>query len=157
METGAISTQREDLEQCFRALADDELTHRVASGALTELARWVAIAELKQRRLQIPVADSVRANGNEGDVYHGDMTIVARNLDATEAYMLCSCLRAGGVPADSGDTNLVQTHSLLTIAVGGACVRVPANYLAEAQAVIAAFKRGDFQLDEDFDFHAGET
>lgn len=152
-----MGSEREDLAQGFRALADDELTHRVASGTLTELARWVAIAELKRRRLQIPVADSDRAKANDGDVYHGDMTIVARNLDATEAYMLCSCLRAGGVPADSGDTNLVQTHSLLTIAVGGACVRVPENYLAEAREVIAAFKRGEFQLDEDFDFHAGES
>lgn len=152
-----MASEREDLEQSFRALAADELTQRVASGTLTELARWVAIAELKRRRLQIPVADSDCAKANDGDVYHGDMTIVARNLDATEAYMLCSCLRAGGVPAETGDTNLVQTHSLLTIAVGGACVRVPASYLAEAQAVITAFKRGEFQLGEDFDYHAGET
>ena len=157
MPTGAMSPEREDLEQVFRALADDELTHRVASERLTELARWVAIAELKRRRLQVPVANSGRANANEGNVYHGDMTIVARNLDATEAFMLCSCLRAAGVPADSGDTNLVQTHSLLTIAVGGACVRVPENYLAEAREIIAAFKRGEFQLDEDFDYHVGDS
>ena len=152
-----MASEREDLEQSFRALAADELTQRVASGTLPELARWVAIAELKRRRLQIPVADPVRtiADGDAG--YHGDMTMVARNLDATEAYMLCSCLRAGGVPADSGDTNLVQAHSLLTIAVGGACVRVPGNYLAEALEVIAAFKRGELQLDADFDYRVGES
>jgi hypothetical protein len=152
-----MASEREDLEQSFRALAADELTQRVASGTLTELARWVAIAELKRRQLQIPIAGAVRAIADGDTGYHGDMTIVARNLDATEAYMLCSCLRAGGVPADSGDTNLVQTHSLLTIAVGGACVRVPGNYLEEALEVIAAFKRGEFQLDEDFDYHAGES
>ena len=152
-----MASERDDLAQGFRALVDDELNQRVASGTLTELARWVAVAELKRRGLQIPLADPVRAFADGGDVYHGDMTIVARNLDATEAYMLCSCLRAGGVPADSGDTNLVQTHSLLTIAVGGACVRVPENYLAEAREIIASFKRGEFQLDEDFDFDVGKT
>jgi len=64
--------------------------------------------------------------------------------------MLCSCLNAGGVPAEAGDTNLVQAHSLLAGAVGGASIRVPANYVAEARELIAAFKRGDFALDEDF-------
>ncbi|MCF8184158.1 MAG: hypothetical protein K9J43_04200 [Polynucleobacter sp.] len=151
-----MSPDREALAQEFCSLADDELTQRVASGGLTELARWVAIAELKQRKLQIPAPDAGGAALLD-DVYHGDMTIVARNLVATEAHVLCSCLRAGGVPADSGDTNLVQMHSLLTIAVGGACVRVPENYLAEAQEIIAAFKRGEFQLDEEFDFHVGES
>lgn len=149
-----MSPDRGELEQNFRSLADDELTLRVASGTLTELARWVAIAELKARKLQIPTLES--GVGKADDVYHGDMTLVARNLDATEAHMLCSCLRAAGVPADSGDTNLVQTHSLLTIAVGGACVRVPENYVAEAKEIIESFKSGAFQLDEDFDFHVGD-
>lgn len=150
-----MSPDRRELEQSFRSLADDELTHRVASGTLTELARWVAIAELKARKLQIPAVAA--GAGKADDVYHGHMTIVVRNLDATEAHMLCSCLRAAGVPADSGDTNLVQMHSLLTIAVGGACVRVPENYVAEANEIIEAFKSGAFQLDEDFDFHVDET
>lgn len=78
-------SEREGLAQDFRALADDELNQRVVSGTLTELARWVAIAELKRRRLQIPFADSGRTIADRGDVYHGDMAIVARNLDATEA------------------------------------------------------------------------
>ena len=151
-----MSPDRAALAQEFHTLADDELTQRVASGGLTELARWVAIVELKQRKLQIPAAD-VGDAALRDDAYHGDMTIVARNLDATEAHVLSSCLRAGGVPADSGDTNLVQMHSLLTIAVGGACVRVPENYLAEAREIIAAFKRGEFQLEEGFDFHVGES
>lgn len=65
--------------------------------------------------------------------------------------MLCACLNAGGVPAEAGDTHLVQAHSLLAGAVGGASVRVPANYVAEARELMAAFRRGDFALDENFD------
>ncbi len=83
--------------------------------------------------------------------YQGDLIIVAKNLSATEAHMLCGCLQAGGIPAETADTNLAQTHSLLTIAIGGASVRVPANYVEEAKTVIAAFERGDFALGDDFD------
>lgn len=82
--------------------------------------------------------------------YQGDPTIVARHLTPTEAHILCSCLNAAGVPAETGDTHLVQAYSLLEIAVGGACIRVPAIFFQEAQDVIAAFKRGDFELNDDF-------
>lgn len=83
--------------------------------------------------------------------YEGDMTIVARHLMPTEAHMLCGCLQAAGIPAQADDTHLVQAHSLLAVAVGGACIRVPEGYADEAQAVMEAFQRGDFALDEDFD------
>jgi hypothetical protein len=88
------------------------------------------------------------------DSYHGDMQIVARHLTPTEAHMLCACLHAAGVPAEAGDTNLVQAHSLLTSAVGGACVRVPQEFVANAEEVMRAFQRGDFSLDDDFDVGA---
>jgi hypothetical protein len=91
-------------------------------------------------------------SSNEGaEDYQGDLVIVAKNLSATEAHMLCGCLQAGGIPTDTADTNLAQTHALLTIAIGGASVRVPANYVQEAKTVIAAFERGDFALGDDFD------
>lgn len=86
--------------------------------------------------------------------YEGDMTIVAKYLAPTEAHLLCSCLRAAGIAADAGDTNTVQVHSLISIAVGGARVRVPSAHEAEALAVIAAFHRGEFALDENFDPNA---
>ncbi|MET0210498.1 MAG: hypothetical protein ABW220_15735 [Burkholderiaceae bacterium] len=83
--------------------------------------------------------------------YDGDLTIVARHLTPTEAHMLCGCLTASGIPAETGDTNTVQAHSLLAPALGGACVRVPANYVLRAEATLAALSRGDFALDENFD------
>ena len=83
--------------------------------------------------------------------YHGDMQIVARHLTATEVYLLCACLQAGGVPATVGDANLVQTYDWLAPAMGGANVRVPQDHVAQAQAVVAAFQRGELALDDDFD------
>ena len=88
--------------------------------------------------------------GPEPD-YLGDMEIVARHLTPTEAHMLCACLHAARVPADVGDANTVQADLLLAPALGGACLRVPASYVDEAKQVMAAFHRGEFQLDDDFD------
>lgn len=81
----------------------------------------------------------------------GDMTLLERNLTAQEAQLLTNCLHAAGVLAEAGDTGIVQTHSLLAIAVGGACIRVPQLQLAEAREVLEAFRRGEFDLGDDFD------
>jgi hypothetical protein len=85
------------------------------------------------------------------DRFLGDMVIIERGLTFTEAHILCSCLRAGGVPARVGDVHIVQTDPLLSIAVGGACIRVPEARVAAARQVLEAYRRGDFGLDEDFD------
>ena len=148
-----MTTNRNDLEALFRRLSDEELIVRGSSGGLTELAQSIAIAEAQSRGISLPEVQSFDAAIEPPLEYHGDMQIVARYLTSTEAYMLCSCLQAGGVPAEAGNANFVQAHSLLAAAVGGACVRVPAAFVTEATEVIAAFKRGEFQLGEDFDFN----
>ena len=83
--------------------------------------------------------------------YQGDWTLVARYLSPTEAHMLCAYLNAGGVPARADDVELMQAHSLLAGAVGGASVRVPQNFVAEAAAVMEAYAQGAFAIDENFD------
>lgn len=142
-----------DLVTLFESLADEELARVIGSGELTEEAQQLAQAAAAKRGLALPTPapeDAERQAAEQADEYQGDMTMVARYLTPTEAHLLCSCLHAAGVPAEAGDTNLVQAHSLLIGAVGGANVRVPANFVAEALDVIAAFKRGDFELDDDF-------
>ena len=49
------------------------------------------------------------------------------------------------------DANLVQTNSLLTSALGGVRILVPASYLQQAREVIAAFNRGEYRLEDDID------
>ena len=85
------------------------------------------------------------------DDYAGDMVTVARDLTPTDAHMLCACLAAAGVPATVADANLVQANALWSVAVGGAKLRVAAADVDEAKQVIAAFERGEFALDDDFD------
>jgi hypothetical protein len=84
----------------------------------------------------------------------GDRVILARDLDPTEALILISCLAAAGIHADPGDVNTVQTNSLWTIAVGGAKIWVQQSQLEEARQILAAYRRGDFALEDDFDTDA---
>lgn len=138
-----------DLEIHLQRLSDGELLSRASSGALTRQAQELAEREITARGLSLP-ASATPPEPAEKE-YEGDMTIVAKYLTPTEAHMLCSCLNAAGIPADPGDTNTVQANSLLSVAIGGARVRVPASCEAEALAVIAAYHRGEFALDENFD------
>lgn len=101
-----------------------------------------------------PVAGHTDAR-SRSESSQGDFVILERDLTPTEAHLLCACLRSAGVQADAGDTHIVQAHGLLAIAVGGAKVRVPGSQLEEAREVLAAFKRGDFALGDDFDVGPG--
>lgn len=142
-----MGPDRNSLEETFRELADEELLARCTSGALTELAQSVALAEVRARGLRLPEPPAALPE----PPYLGDWVVVARYLSYTEVHLLRACLEAAGVPAAVADAQMVQTHALLTPAMRGASLKVPAACVAEARQVIAAFKRGEFQLDEDFD------
>ena len=133
----------------FDQLSDEELLDRIGNGGLTVEAQVAAENEALNRQLEFQ-SPAAQINA-PAPSYEGDLMIVARDLTPTEANILCACLNAAGVPAETADTNLVQTYSLLSIAVGGASIRVPANFVVEAQEVIAAFKRGDFEIGDDFE------
>ena len=80
-----------------------------------------------------------------------DLFIVARYLVPTDAYVMQGCLVAGGVPAVVADANHVQADLLIAPAAGGVRILAPASYLAQAQAILAAYERGDYALADDAD------
>ncbi len=129
---------------------DDELLSRLGSGALNEIAWSVAINELASRGLELPKPIGVSSGD---DKYEGDFVTIAQYINPINAHIVCSCLEAAGVPAVVADANLVQMNSLLTFAVGGVRIRVPAARVSEAKDVIAAFNRGDFALPDDGEAH----
>lgn len=89
------------------------------------------------------------ADGNsEYDPALGDWKTLITFFSPTEAFLLRGCLQAGGVPAAVADAHLVQTHTLLAGAVP-VRVLVPERCFTEAEAVVAAFQRGDFSLPDD--------
>ena len=77
----------------------------------------------------------------------GDWKTLVTFFSPTEAFLLRGCLQAGGVPAAVADAHLVQTYTLLAGAIP-VRVMVPEHRFAEAEAVVAAFQRGDFSLDD---------
>ena len=137
------------LKKIFAELADEELLRRCASGELTDLAQAIAVAEVRARGLEVPTKLE-REQPHDPD-YQGDWVVVAQYLSFAEVHILRSLLQNAGIPAEIADAQLVQTDALLIPAMRGARLRVPAMRLAEAQEVMAAFKRGDFALGEDFD------
>jgi len=144
-----MGPSRRSLEETFQELADDELLRRCTSGELTEFAQSIALAEVRARGLELPgKPEDPKEREQE---YLGDWVTIAQYLSYTEVHLLRSCLEAAGIPAAVADAQLVQTDALLTPAMRGASVRVPSAYATEAREVIAAYRRGDFRLDENFD------
>jgi len=141
-----MGPSRESLEETFRDLSDEELLRRCVSGELTDFAHAIAVAEVRSRGLVIPAVEP--APRDEEPPYLGDWVTVARYLGYSEVHLLRARLETLGIPAVVADAQLVQTDALLMPALRGASLRVPEACAAEAAEAIAAFKRGDFQLDE---------
>jgi hypothetical protein len=137
------------LKSLFSQLADDEIIAKVRSG-LNPDAYEIACRQLRSRGIEPPPIAEEPTHSEEPP-YLGDMVILARDLDPTEAHILVSRLAAAGIHADPGDVNTVQTNWLWTIAVGGAKVRVPQSQLAQARQMLDAYRRGAFALGDDFD------
>jgi len=78
----------------------------------------------------------------------GDPVTVTRVFNALEAEMLRGCLEAEGIPATLGDVQTVQTDTLLTVALGGVRVMVPAPFADAARQTVEAFERGALAIDE---------
>ena len=139
----------------FESLSDAELILRIQSGGLTEDAQQIALAEARTRGLHAEPPSEEAGVEPDDAAQEGEMVMLERGLSPQEAQILSGFLASAGINADAGDTNIVQANALLTIAVGGASLRVPASRLQEARDLLAAFRRGEFAIDDDFE--SGET
>ena len=79
---------------------------------------------------------------------HGELVTVTRVFNSLEAEMLRGCLQAEGIPATLGDAQTIQTDTLLTVALGGIRVMVPAPFADAARQTVEAFERGALAIDE---------
>lgn len=80
-----------------------------------------------------------------------DLFEVARYLEPLEARLAQGCLEASGIPAVLADDQLVQANMLLAPALGGVRILVPQEHLQQAEAVLEALRRGEFELGDDAD------
>ncbi len=140
-----MNPTKQELEQVFNGLSDEELLARCESGTLTEEAQSIALKEAHLRGLHPVERQPVVEKGEEP--YYGDFVIVARNLDMTEANLYRTLLESAGVPAEVGNADFSRAYGSMY----SANVKVPEAFVPEAREVFAAFKRGDFALDDDFE------
>jgi Putative prokaryotic signal transducing protein len=73
---------------------------------------------------------------------------LTRFFAPTEAHLLAACLQANDIPAFVADANTVQSNLLISGALGGVRLQVPASLLDAARAIKVAYERGDFALQE---------
>lgn len=131
----------------WQSLSDEELLRRTRSGHLDEVMQQQAETELKARGLPLPDRSDEHEAGGE---YFGDLLIVARRLEFTEAKILAGFLESRGIPVVTGDAEFARTNPFLADATGGACLRVPASFATQAEELIEAFRRDEHALPETF-------
>jgi len=99
-----------------------------------------------------PDAPTQAAGAMDAEALPGrDLFVVAKCMVPTDAFLLQGCLVAGGVPAVVADAHHVQADLLIAPALGGVRILAPAAFLAQARAILAAYERGDYALDDDAD------
>lgn len=143
-----MTVTRQSLVEHFGLLSDDELLEQFQSGDLTDLARDVAAAELRSRRIDFSEAPSSKP-ATEPDAEAGwsseDLVLLAR-LDAVSASLLQSRLNAEGVPAIIAD-DFAYRNVPFGVGVDGVRVLVPESYLDRAVEIKRKIDRGDYALD----------
>jgi hypothetical protein len=77
-----------------------------------------------------------------------DFETVFTTLDWHQAQAFKGRLEAEGIPIVLGDAHTNQTDPLLTPALGGFRIRVPAERAREAREILSAIQAGKFALDE---------
>ena len=77
-----------------------------------------------------------------------DFETVFTTLDWHQAQVFGGRLEAEGIPMYMGDAHTNQTDPLLSPALGGFRIRVPAERAKEAKEILAAILAGKFALDE---------
>jgi hypothetical protein len=91
----------------------------------------------------------------DDDLDADSLSEIARFTVAIDAQVLAGCLEASGIPVFMGNFDTANALGYMGAAVP-IVLRVPTRQLEEARAVIAAYERGEFALDEDADFGDAE-
>jgi hypothetical protein len=138
---------REDLARRYRDISDEELVRMGSSGNLTALAQEVAEAELRSRGID-PASLRPAEIAARGEMPVSNFVTIFSTLDWHQAQAFRGRLEAEGIPIYVGDLHTNQTDALLSPALGGFRIRVPAERVREAKEILAAIQAGKFALDE---------
>ena len=148
-----MQIDREQLEEQFRGLSDEELLERCRTD-LTELAREIALTEATRRGLALAARAAMDdAQGIEVAPGHGPLCLCARYINPMDAQVLAARLQSEGLAARVLDADTVYANGALfgSLSLGGVRVMVPETQLEDAKRIREAFDAGDYAIDEDFD------
>ena len=140
------------LAEIYRHFSDEYLLEKLRSGVLIEMAVQVVQEELESRGVSYlpwpPEAESVVV-----PIHHDPLNFVtvASSLNSITMHILRARLEAEGIPAILADANMAQSYSLVSVAVGGVRVQVPAEFVEESQQIIADVNSGALMLTEEDD------
>ncbi len=135
--------EQSELYQRLANMTTEELSRRYAGGGLTDQAREMAEAILRQRQAELPqvVSEDVGAEKPEipnefGDVVTG-WVCVERHLSSFDAQLRLGILDSADIPCRLGDDNMNQLQ-LYSVATGGTRLLVPEAYADVARKLLAA-------------------
>lgn len=129
----------EDLEDLYDSYSDGEILRLYTSGNLTEVAKKVALNEIKLRRLTIPANVSGDSDPvEEKSRPEFEMRIIANNLRFDEAIILSEAMIAEGITSDTQGSNI---HNAFFPSGFNHLVRVDERYFQQALTIYEQFKK----------------
>lgn len=141
---------KDALAELYRHFSDEYLLEKLRSGTMTELAQQVAKEELASRGITYsPLPEQEQPAPTV--IYDPlQFVTVASSLNSMTMHILRARLEAEGIPAILADANMAQSYSIVSVAVGGVRLQVPAEFVEEARQIIADVNSGALALtDED--------
>jgi hypothetical protein len=135
-------SSKDALIEYFSGLADDYLLETFESGTLTPLAFEIAEKELSRRGIAHPAFVENNEKTKVDDGAPVILETIARSYKSQRLEILRARLEAEGIPAFVMDGNMNQTSSLVSVALGGARLQVPRQYVAKANEILAAINSG---------------
>jgi len=77
------------------------------------------------------------------------LVTLARFLDPWEAHVVCARLRADGLFAEVANDRMAIVDWPMAYALGGTQLQVKPDDLAEARAILEAYRRGELDVEHD--------
>jgi hypothetical protein len=138
-----VDVSREELMQSMQGLSDGELLRHLGNATLTPQAIEVATALLRSRGIDPAAATS--PDGEPGPDEE-ELVTIAEYLGPTEASLLRGVLESRGIAVHIWGEYVGAAQVVLPTAGGGAHLQVHKGQLEAAQAVMAAYERGDLEI-----------
>ena len=148
-----MSVSDTELKARYEELTDAALLELWNQGTLTDVAKMVLQAEIRERGIPIPASAEAEPADEIAELdeieFNGKWITLAQYSTGPQAHILRTRLEADNIPAVVADEHQVTANWLWSNALGGVKVRVPEPYQERALEVLKKYESGDYALDEE--------